>query len=149
MKKEDLINKIKIAFSDVTLGDGIGLWEAQAIDDYEPESVQRKNKQKDKKTDWSSFNYAELQRCRSSLSFFDASGMRFHLPAFLIGSIKGELVDPVFHLTQLDDYAKSKLTTLNAEQREAVVAYLNWCVQSTEYQFEHVTIKRALDKYWI
>lgn len=75
--------------------------------------------------------------------------MRFHLPAFLIGSIKGELDDPVFHLTQLDDYAKSKLTTLNAEQREAVVAYLNWCLQSTEYQFEHVTIKRALDEYWI
>ncbi len=149
MKKEDLINKIKMVFSDVTLRDGIGLWEAQAIDDYEPESVQRKNRQKDEKTDWSSFNYTELQRCHSSLSFFDASGMRFHLPAFLIGSIKGELDDPVFHLTQLDDYAKSKLTTLNAEQREAVVAYLNWCLQSIEYQFEHVTIKRALDKYWI
>jgi len=29
-------------------------------------------------------------RCNSSLSFFNADGMRFHLPAFLIAELKGE-----------------------------------------------------------
>ena len=41
MDKDGLINGIEKAFSNAKLGDGIGLWEAQAIDDYESEEVQK------------------------------------------------------------------------------------------------------------
>ncbi len=39
MDKESVIQSVNNAFAGVTLGSGIGLWQAQAIDDYEPESV--------------------------------------------------------------------------------------------------------------
>jgi len=74
--------------------------------------------------------------------------MRFHLPAYIIGSLKEEVDDPIFHLTHLDDYAKSKLTTLSDNQVNAVVSYLNWCLDASEYQYEKPMIQRALDEYW-
>jgi uncharacterized protein DUF6714 len=148
MNKDQIIESIKTAFRDVKLGDGIGLWEAQAIDDYESEDVQRKKRETDEKDDWSSFTPDVLQRCHSSLSFFDADGMRFHLPAFIIGSMKDEVDDPVFHLSQLDDYARSKLTTLSDDQRMAVVKYLCWCLENEEFEHERPVIQRALDECW-
>jgi hypothetical protein len=148
MKKQDVITEIRLAFSGVALGNGIGLWEAQAIDDYESKEIQMKNREKDEKEDWSALSFDDLQRCHSSLSFFDSDGMRFHLPAYIIASIDNKVDDPVFHLTQLDDYAKSKLKTLNKAQRKAIVTYLIWCLEQEDYEFEHPTIRKALSEYW-
>ena len=148
MDKEIIIKEIEKAFLNVKLGDGIGLWEAQAIDDYEKKEVQKKKRKLDEKDNWSLISHDELQKCHSSLSFFDANGMRFHLPAFIIGSLNKDIEDPVFHLTHLDDYAKSKLTSLNNDQIMAVINYLRWCLDNQEYQYEHPMIKRALKEYW-
>ncbi|MDA0781817.1 MAG: hypothetical protein PQ612_02555 [Rickettsiales bacterium] len=149
MNQENLINEIITAFSGVVLGKGIGLWEAQAIDDYETEEVRQEKRKNDEKMDWSRLlGYSELQRCHSSLSFFDADGMKFHLPVFMIGSIKKEVDDPIFHLTSLDEYSQSRFTTLNLEQRKAVVSYLNWCLKNDDYQYDHPPIERAINEYW-
>lgn len=148
MSKDTIVNNIKHAFSKVRLGDGIGLWEAQAIDDHESEEVQKQKRAEDEKNDWASLSFSVLQRCHSSLSFFDADGMRFHLPAYIIGSLTGEVDDPIFHLTNLDNYAMSMLVTLSDNQVEAVVAYLQWCLESSEYQYEHPMIQKSLDEYW-
>jgi len=148
MESEDVINKIKAAFYGVVLGDGIGLWEAQAIDDYATIEVQKNNREKDEKDDWTLLKPEILQRCNSSLSFFDAKGMRFHLPAFIIASLENKGDDQIFHLTQLDDYAKSKLVSLSYAQKEAIIMYLNWCLEQDEYTFEHPTIERVVNEYW-
>ncbi|BCG64212.1 MAG: hypothetical protein methR_P1980 [Methyloprofundus sp.] len=148
MDKENVSNAIKTAFSKVTLDNGIGLWEAQAIDDYESTEVQRRNRSRDEKEDWNRLSYDELQQCHSSLSFFDADGMRFHLPAYVQASLGNKVDDPIFHLTQLDDYATSRLTALNHAQRQAIMMYLNWCLEQEELAFEHPTIRRALSEYW-
>jgi len=146
--KEQLIIKIEAAFSDVTLGNGTGLFEAQAIDDYEPEKVQIKQRKKDEKNSWKSITHNVLQDCHSSLSFFDANGMRFHLSAYIIGSIREKVDDPLFHLTQLDDYAQSKLVALNKVQKNVVTEYLTWCLTENEYQFDCKDILKALNTYW-
>ena len=148
MEKKDILKEIKSAFSGVVLGNGIGLWEAQAIDDYESREVQKRSRNKDEKEDWGLLSYAVLQRCHSSLSFFDADGMRFHLPAYIEASLDNKVDDPLFQLTQLDDYAKSKFTSFNPAQRQAIVMYLSWCLEKDEYEFEHPAIRRALSEYW-
>lgn len=148
MDKDSIINAIEKAFSDVKLGDGIGLWEAQAIDDYETKEVQEQRRAQDEKDDWSSISADVLQLCHSSLSFFDANGMRFHLPAYIVASLKGEIDDPVFHLTHLDEFTKSKLVTLTSDQANAVVSYLKWCLESQEYEYEHPMIEKAMNEYW-
>ncbi len=148
MNKENVLQAVITAFDEVMLGEGIGLWQAQAIDDYETEEIQNKNRERDEKLDWRVISVHELQNCRSSLSFFDADGMRFHLPAYIVGSLKGEVDDPLFHLIYLDDYAKSKLVSFTKQQRQAITLYLNWCLDHEEYSFDYASIKRALSEYW-
>ena len=148
MEKENVLEEMKSAFFGVTLGQGIGLWEAQAIDDYEPEEVRKRNRDRDEQEEWTRLSYEDLQRCHSSLSFFDVEGMKFHLSAYIVGSIDNNVDDPIFHLTQLDDYSRSKLTTLNLAQRQAIGMYLNWCLEQADYEFEHQAIRRALSEYW-
>ena len=146
--KDQIIRIIEAAFSGVALGEGIGLFEAQAIDDYETEDVQKQRRLNDEKINWNSIPYDVLHNCHSSLSFFDADGMRFHLPAYIIGSIKGEVDDPIFHLTYMSDYMESRLVSLNVEQQRAVMAYLTWCLTENEYAFDYPNITRALAEYW-
>lgn len=142
------MNQIKSAFAGVTLGDGIGLWEAQAIDDYETKIVQKRNRRKDEKEDWNRLNYEDLQRCQSSLSFFDADGMRFHLPAFILASLDDKVDDLIIHLTRLTPYGKSQLTSLNHAQRHAVAIYLHWYLGQETSQSERSVIQKSLSEYW-
>ncbi len=148
LTKGELIKEIETAFSEVSLGDGIGLFEAQALDNYESEEVQKKQREKDEKNNWRSIAYEVLQSYHSSLSFFDPNGMRFHLPAYMVGSIRGKVDDPIFHLTHLDGYATSQLATLTNAQKKCVIKYLTWCLTEDEYQFDSKDIKRALNEFW-
>ena len=87
MTKEKLKTKIRTAFKAVELEDGIGLWEAQGVDDYADKKTILKLREKDERKNWNNISYKELAICESSLSFFDAKGMRFYLPQFLIFDI--------------------------------------------------------------
>ena len=150
MTKEQVAESIRQAFKDVTLGDGIGLWEAQAIDGYSGLGIQSEARAKDEKIDWSRIGSDTLLRCDSSLSFFDADGMRFHLPAFMLAELDGNSNGGVvFHLSHLNDYILSMFTSLNADQVGAVIDFLQWCVRQSEYDFESPQIMRALNEYWL
>lgn len=147
--RKALIKQIESAFAGVRLEDGVGLKEGQGIDDYEDEWVCKKYRAEDEKDDWHSIPVENLDRCHSSLSFFDPKGMRFHLPAYMVAHLKGvALMDPVFHLTHLDDYALSKLTLLSNEQKRAVEAYLWALMDDKGFEFEHEMIAKALEEYW-
>ena len=82
--KIKLISEIKEAFKNVLLDGGIGLSEADAIDGYRDETLKAACRAKDEKLDWNSIPSCELNNYYTSLNFFDAKGMRFHLPAFMI-----------------------------------------------------------------
>ena len=81
---KDIQTQIQDAFTDVVLGEGVGLWQAQGIDDYKSLAECLILRERDEKLDWSKISAKDLNMCNSSLSFFDAQGMHFHLPAFLI-----------------------------------------------------------------
>lgn len=131
------------------LGDGVGLWEGQALDDYADDATRQHYRERDEKRDWERISIQDLNRCQSSLSFFDPEGMRFHLPAYLIAEIEGTTeVGCVFHLTHLDDYAKSKLVALSPQQREAVRECLVFLRDLPEYTFDRDQIDRALLEHW-
>ena len=145
MNKEEIKNLIKKAFQDVSLEDGIGLWEAQAIDDYEDKDTQQKQREKDEKNDWSKISTEDLNRCESSLSFFDANGMRFHIPAFILAELDGESnCGPLFHLT--DSFWR--FSTLNKNQKTAIKFFLEWCLNQKDYNFEKKQIEKSLNDFW-
>jgi hypothetical protein len=145
-----LISQIEQAFAAVQLEEGIGLGEADAVDSYADAATRAARREKDEKQSWKRISSADLNHYYCSLSFFDAKGMRFHLPAFMIAEIKGEYrFGMAFALTQLSDYSKSQFSLLTTQQRKAVCSFLEWLAESPDYEFERTAIKDALEKYWL
>lgn len=146
---ERVAKLIRDAFTGITLGDGVGLWEGQAIDDYANDTTRGRYRARDEKSDWSAISVDDLNRCDSSLSFFDAEGMRFHLPAFLLAELEGTLWNGVmFHLTHLDDHGKGRFAVLSDAQRRAVREFLLLFENDRDFSFERPLIEKALEEFW-
>ena len=149
LSTEDLLAEIRRVFHGVALGTGRGLWEAQAFDDYADKDDQGAARKQDEKLDWSAIVPSTLARCHDSLCFFDADGMRFHLPAFLVAEIDGALdMSPIFSLTHCSDYTKSQFASLNDNQRRCVIHFLKWCLPQDRYCGDRREIEEALRDYW-
>jgi hypothetical protein len=84
MDKLTIISIINHAFHQVELDDGIGLSEADAIDDHRELQYRLECKKNDEKKTWTIIPSPLLNQYYCSLSYFDAKGMRFHLPAFMV-----------------------------------------------------------------
>jgi hypothetical protein len=128
MTKATLIAKITTAFQAVKLENGVGLWEAQGIDDYADEQKLAELRSKDERDNWDNIPNQDLVRCQSSLSFFDAKGMRFCLPKFLISDLLDPRNSPDVTFTlgyKLNEtYQKNRFSLLDKPQIQSVIDYL-------------------------
>lgn len=149
-EKGRVVDLVRCAFHGVLLGEGVGLLQGQGLDDYADERTLASYRAQDEKHDWSAISITDLDHCHSSLSFFDADGMRFHLPAYLVADLEGRLqtADIVFHLVHSAPGGESKFKTLSPSQRAAVRAYLLLRLSDAHCAFEHPMIQTALRDYW-
>lgn len=147
---QDHIRNIIIdAFKDVKLGNGIGLRQAQGIDDYAAAEVCAAYRANDEKDSWQNISVKELNQCYSSLSFFDAEGMRFHLPAYLIADLNGEYQqDITFTMAYLNDYRIKQFSLLSVAQRNAVRTFMLYLSVNDNYNYDRPHILRSLEEYW-
>ena len=144
-----VVELIRQAFRGATLGNGVGLMQAQGLDDYADAKTLGEYRSQDEKSDWSAIPADELNSCCSSLSFFDAEGMRFHLPAFLIADLEGTFVqEVVFHLTCFEHDAMDRFAELSTTQRHSVREFLLLRLRDPNCEFERPMIQKALDEYW-
>lgn len=145
--RDRVLELVRSAFRGVTLGNGVGLRQGQGLDDYADERTLASYRAQDEKNDWSAIPVADLDRCYSSLSFFDAEGMRFHLPAYLVADLEDSLktADVLFHLAYTDH---GRFDTLSPAQREAVRQFLLLRLSDSRREFDHPTIEAALANYW-
>jgi hypothetical protein len=149
LTKKSVSKKIRDAFQNVTLGNGVGLIEGDAIDDYADDATRKAYRFKDEKINWERIPVEALNHYHASLSFFDAEGMRFHLPAFLIAELNDDLKSSVvFHLTHLNDFARGKLGMLSHGQREAIREFLLFIRDKPDYRFDRPDIERELLDFW-
>ena len=156
MNRDDLRKAIIQAFAGVTLGEGIGLYEAQAIDDYAYPDERADARLRDRETDWSNVTVSELIYNDSSLSFFDPEGMRFHLGSFLLAAMDEEYGNSlIFSLTFMDDdnnshraHSINQFSLLDLDQRKVIGSFLRYCRDDPEYDFERISIEKALAGYW-
>ena len=146
MTKESLIAEIKSSFQNVKLEDGIGLWEGQGLDDYANENEILKLRLRDERNNWDTISYEDLAYAQSSLSFFDAKGMRFCLPKFLIFDLLEDEIfqekgisapDVVFILGHNlnEEYQKNRFSLFDRPQIETIIHYL-------EYKIEKISSTR-------
>lgn len=144
---ELLKGRIRIAFAGVRLGSGVGLREAQAIDGYADDGARARCRERDEKEDWQAIGTTDLRECNCSLSFFDAEGMRFHLPAYLIADLDGNYgFGMAFHLTQCPD---ERFSLLSALQAKALREYLRFIEDEPDYALDREQIQNALKEYWV
>jgi len=81
-----LLKEIERAFEGVELGEGIGLRETVVIDNYGSEEERLAAQALDERRDWRKLVVDPAIRELSGVGgihFFDAPGLRFHLPAYL------------------------------------------------------------------
>lgn len=148
--EERVAHLVRAAFAGVTLGRGIGLWEAQGIDEYANHRKVEAYRSRDEKDDWSSISAADLDYCNSSPCFFDAEGMRFHLPAYILADLEGKTktANVLFHLTYQRGECAGRYELLSLEQRAAVREFLLLRLADPLRKFEHRSIERALQGFW-
>jgi hypothetical protein len=149
-EEQRVLKLIRTAFAGVVLGEGVGLRQGQGLDDYADERTLASYRAQDEKHDWSAIRVADLDRCHSSLSFFDPDGMRFHLPAYLVADLERRLqtADVLFHLVYMAHGAASRFETLTPAQCEAVRAFLLLRLSDPYCEFVHPMIEVALRDYW-
>src|SRR4029434_9253486 len=92
----------------------------------------------DEKDDWHRIPTEALNCCWSSLSFFDAEGMRFHLPAYLIAELRGDYdCCMTFCLTRICDHRVNQFALLSPAQRAAVKPFLLHILDDPDEEFHH------------
>ena len=146
---ESLCRLIDEAFDGVVLGDGIGLWEAQGLDDYDDKETCAKYRAKDEKEDWRKISAADLNTCYSSPSFFNAAGFRFHLPAFMKAELRGEYsFDFSYSLIFFECLKHDRYGLLKPPQRMAVREFLLFQIEDGAGGSDRPAIETALAEYW-
>jgi len=150
--RERIAELVRNAFRGVTLGDGVGLHQAEGMDQYEPASILAALRLEDEKLDWRRVPVNELNDYCNSLCYLDAEGMRFLLPAYLLAALNDELtIEFDFHLTYCDIDNLSRFSLLDNAQKSAVRAFLELRLKDTEigpYAPKHELIVSALAKFW-
>jgi hypothetical protein len=142
---EALCEEIRRAFHGVKLGGGIGLSEADAVDDYADDATRMACRQRDEREDWQRIPPESLRG--EGLCFTDAEGMRFHLPAFMIAAVQhGSSYSPVFMLK--NERARELFVLLSSDQRRAVRDFLLVARDDPKHGFERAGIEQALAGPW-
>ncbi len=159
---QPLIEQISIAFADVKLEDGIGIWEGEALDNYAQAEEKALYRAKDEREDWHKLINDDLNTCFCSLSYLDAKGMRFCLPAYMIADITEvyyhhigySLISSLADQTDFTPYALEQFSLFNRQQKDAVIAYLTYPsadVEIAEYGDDNEIdskVQRAIDNFW-
>lgn len=144
---DEVVLQIANAFADTKLGDGIGLFEAKGLDDYEYIEELKQLRETDEKLDWKRISYDDLERCYASPTFFDAQGFVFHLPAFLTAELNDK--HPYGFMERIYRYEEhpagwSKL--LSEKQKDAVISVLELIREHPCYEHEADDIDAAIRK---
>ncbi|MEG4146378.1 DUF6714 family protein [Microcoleus sp. Pol12B5] len=157
-RQQQLLDNIARAFRGVELGDGVSLHETTLIDLYEGPSARQEARLLDEKHGWRKLvGDPALSQLRWALSFYDATGLRFHLPAYLSLAVTdfdlredaGDVLESLmFLLTNLSEYNQERLSILDSPQRRCVKDVLVYLRDEYEYELEGLELDQAIGGYW-
>jgi len=152
-RKERLVREIKEAFAEVTLGDGIGLLEADALDMCTDPDKPREARKQDERDSWQRIAESDLSwgGFSQKLCFTDAEGFRFLIPAFILAELNTYCLhdDTLLHLSHRRDDRDGMYSLLNASQLGTIVDYLRLHLDTPSSKWFHEAIVEALRALWI
>ena len=156
--RRELSDFIADAFRNVRLGDGIGMFEADAADNYASEEQREVARQKDRSNwiEWGDIPSTEIDSSHWILCFVDAEGMRFLLPAYMMFALENydksnsASVDSVIYaLERGNDAFEGNAELLSQCQKSAIVGFLKYMILVVgEDLVDTVAASRAYENHW-
>jgi hypothetical protein len=149
-KMVDSVTRLRSAFRDAELGDGVGLFEANGLDDYASDAELARLRQLDERSSWESIDAKSLNQYCSAPSFFDPQGFVFHLPAFLIAELNdNHEFGFIERIIEKRPQIGSWIELLTPQQADALVVVLLLVKQHPDYfndarKFDHAIARFAV-----
>jgi len=157
MDRNCLVADIENAFYKVSLDNGIGLLEAEAIDFCVSDKKRRKARESDIRNSWKSIPDEMIENHSFSLCFMDIAGIRYCMPAYMRFSIKyyetsGSLsIDaPLYALHHNPLLIENSTSRFFTEQQYSVFAkFLRYIVlEAGDEYFDSEIASQAYEAIW-
>lgn len=157
---EELIRRIERAFVKVRLEGGVSMAQARAKDDWKLAEESLRARKQDREKSWLDIADEKIERYCDVMSWLDAKGYRFYLPAFMRWKLRhpassnyaGEGLVRSLCPVEVNkkgvkerEFAIDRYKLLNREQREVVCEFLAF-IAADEAALEEA--RQALDHYW-
>ncbi len=130
-RRDALVADIRHAFADVSREGGVSVSEAYVIDNYGTDEERADARASDTDTHWSQIDPAIEDPCGSALTFMDAIGYRYYIPAFMCATLQSAYeklgptrnlvnayLDPAHHFRPF--YRDTRLSLLTGAQRNCI-----------------------------
>jgi len=158
MNQDKLINEISEAFAKVSLEDGIGILEAEALDLCESDKKLEKARKSDFRKKWNEIPESIIEEHYSALCFMDAKGLRFNLPAYMIFALKNwehsasaSIDAPIYALANVEsEQFQEEWSIFTIEQRKAITKFLKYMViEVPDGYVDSSQASLAYEKTWV
>lgn len=148
LRMPDAVQQIHDAFDKVKLGYGIGIHEANGLDDYAGDIELARVRKLDERSDWRKLDPEFLNQYNSTPSFFDARGFVFHLPAFLLAELDDKLeFGFIDRIVEKRPPSGSWLDLLTPQQANALVTVLSLVKQHPDYYNDTKKFDHAIERF--
>ena len=157
--REELIALIVQAFDGVEQPEMLTLHVAEAHDDYDYDHDDE-HRAKDFVGPWQNIPDEHIRKCQCALSYVDAVGMRYYLPAYMVwylrqlesGGAWSEhalySLDPHLGHSVLSAYQIKRFSLFNAEQLRACAQFLKYCAEEEPEKTDGHFAANKYRKYW-
>ncbi len=150
MNRDLLVAQIEDAFKDVSLCNGIGIFEADAVDDYASEEVRINERNRDIRDDWKSISDDVIDQHYSVLSFMDEDGLRFSIPAYMRFAVRfyetsaSASIDSIIYLFA----SQRDWKFLSNKQMKVIASFLSYMVLEADDYIDSYQASLAYEKTW-
>ncbi len=152
-----LIAEIEAAFAGVTPGD-MGIYEAEALDNYGTEGEMAAARRRDTFVDWRDIPDSALEACTCALSYLTPPSWQFCLPAYMRYSLRhpaspSSIADHTIYTLDLSDdesrnpHLRAIFAVLNRAQVSAVRNFLRFA-EADDRHYDGAAAQSALNRYW-
>ena len=156
MDKNQIIEDIDAAFRTVSLEDGIGILESEALDSCVSDKKREQARKNDYRENWQAIPDAVISEHYSALCFMDAKGLRFNLPVYMMFALENydrsnsASIDAVIYaLCKEPEDLKTEWTIFSEEQKSVIAKFLRYMVTEVGEQWvDSWQASLAYEKTW-
>jgi hypothetical protein len=158
--RDAIVREIVGAFDGVRRGDGISLHEAQVIEDHGSDNERVRARTLDAAERWQDVPGADIEAAYDILSFLDAAGFRYYLPAYMVWSLENfetsesRSVDHTIYSLALHEEPRlrqwqlGRFSVFDPRQAKAIARFLAFMAERSGGLADAAAAAAALADHW-